>query len=416
MILWLLPAAFAQDAAAPVTSGEAHLPVVRTWSAWAETGLESAPTTKGETEIRFREDLGVDIQPADGAGGWGLYGVGALRRTGIGDVEGSLYRMSAHGTVSDVDVQVGRVVRLGVAGYEPIDGVHARWDEDKPVTLTAWAGRLWDTEAWKVDDHFVGGVEATWRPLDVHGEPSRIYAGTASYEARLVEGALVNRVGAGAVMRNPLGEALFANAEVEVPLAGDPALRGEAHGRTWLSRTTVLGGELRWEGLSPQSETVRDPTDWLGKGAYGLALVTLDRFDGRFDIRASGGPVYHLGNGGDYGAQARASAALTNRAGTGVGLFGGGTTLGTSHAWGGGAEARWNTESIKLRSEAALWDVSLLDGADALVWEARLSAAARISPRVDVGALAGAGADRVLAPWYQGGATLTVHLDGEVRQ
>lgn len=387
-----------------------------TWRLWSWTGVEGLPDLSAESRLRAEEQLRLDLRTPQG---WRVDALGAVRERALPgtDPTGDLYRLSLRRDfgserLGKVSLGLGRQVRAGIQGLQPLDGVVI--DAGEPgLSVTGWAGRLWHPESWEVGDSYVLGAELRGRP----GDSRAIDAGLGA-EARMVDGQAGLRVHGLAAVRDLAGRKATLLAEVDPPAIGDgdAALRASLSGRTPLSRNTALSAAARWEGLAPASQpaALTSPMEWLAGEGYGALDLGVQVQEGAWSFGASGAPTLRPsddealpGGIGRLWARWQPVEALA------LGLSSTGAAVGDSWVAGGVAEARLQRDRLGAELEGGAFRLHGISGPTADVWEGRLSADALLFEGdgsglrdLTLAASAAVGSDRVLASWLRGGLVL----------
>ena len=392
--LWLMSMALAQPTAPEL-------------AAWMEGGVEVRPDLYGETGIRDLARLRLEVTQGD----WAFRGDGGLRlrRSPYDAARVDLTRMRLSHTGRSHDLELGRLVRLDVRGFQRLDGLALELDPGTPISGSAWAGRLWSPETWAVGETWVQGFEAAWRPGDAEGRPSRTQRHTVGWEGRSAEAGLVHRLHASASIWGPRGDSGFALVEVQ-PTAEAVRWRGALRGEHPFGRRLDLGADLRWEGLPPPTVPgdIRTAIDWLAPSGYAIAGA-FGRYRGEgWEASVSGGPTLRPRGEGEVvlGGLGRAGARWTGGGATGLGLFASGAAIDGSWLGGGGGELTWTNAWVPLGLDVGTWRYQGLHGDAAWIWEMRGRGRIALGEEVSLLLDAAAGSNRQLASWVRGGLAI----------
>lgn len=423
----LMSGAFAQDGTTePPPPGGAHAVEMRDAAqadrlqvfAWAESGVDAAPSVEGTTELRAIELVGVNV-PINNT--WDVEAHGAVRMTGAGNGPDKLdvYRLSAAYKGADWTVSFGRLIRYDSRGIQRIDGAIFDLDRGGSVSTVGWIGRVWHVETWDVGNTWVGGFQVALRPGNAGRYGSRT-RGTLGWEGRAGE-AFTHRFIASLASYGLDGRFGTTHFEIE-PLVGEPVKwRAGVKGTLPVSRHTDAGVDVRWEGLPPLAvqNAVRSPMDWLAPQGYGVASAFTRFHHGDLSFGAEAGPTWYPHREGlaQAGGLGRAHVGLELHRDLGVSLYATAGAIGGSWLGGGGVALEGKVRESELSLNSGLYRFQGLDGMSAPVWESR---AAYESPlwearsrhdHLDLSVDAAMGTTRMLIPWVRGGLTVRGVVD-----
>lgn len=400
LVLWDLPAA----------AGDAF-----DLAGWETTAIEVLPNLGGDTGVRVRQQLGIAAElPAD----LRVEADGAIRRLAFDEdpLKVDVHRLVVStGQRRSLQLTLGRTVLLDPRGWIPLDGVVVEGGDATHVN--AFAGRLWNPEPLDVKASYVGGLGVVVHPPGMDGLPSRASAVSLSWMILGSDGKLANSITAGGSVRGPRGASGSTDVEVRVD-PGETGVRAGIQGTLPVGSSVRFSPELRWEGLSPTGQVValRTPIEWLAGAGYGVAGLGATFAEGDFVVQARGGAVVHdlEQDAPTYGGQARVGVGLAPAEGPNLGVFALGAGIGSSWVAGGGFEAGWRAEWLRLGAEGGVFRFQPIAGQASPVSELRLRGGTGLGEEdgLDLSVELSAGSDRLLERWMQGGVVLSGWLGG----
>lgn len=396
---------------APAQAG----PTAHELSAFAEAGVQALPDVYGESHLRAIQHLGAEVPVSDNLQ---ISAMGAWREGPTYGNTGDLYRLALRYQADHFTLTAGRLVRLDARGWLRIDGIAFDGQRDRTLTWSAWAGQLWHPDTFEYGHTVVGGVEAHIDPKGMAGKKLDL-----GYEAQLGDEPLTHRLHASASAVGPKGGRALAHVEAGLPCllvdgSGRTGVRAVVSGSTPVGSSLDLGADVRWEGLAPawQPEGIRTPMDWLAPEGYATAGLRADYSSGKMRAVVVGGPTLRpVTDDLQKGGRARLSVAYQPSHTVQVGVFGTAATMATSGFGGGGVEAGYAAEAMRVDASAGIYQLQPLDGDAMPVWEARVHGEApvfhkpagdKLAKELGLAFELAAGTDRQLAPWARAGVAI----------
>lgn len=409
LVGWVALVGWAAAAAPPGT--------VRSW-----TGVEARPDFDGNSLLRAEEQLAAQVELGRG---WSLEGMGAVRDPAAlgGTSQWDLLRLSGHYSRQELALGAGRVVRTGIQGMEPLDGLTVQAG-DHWRQVSGWGGRLWHPERLQPRSLWVVGAEGRWRPEALPSLESGLGA-----EARMGRARFQTRGFASLSWRGPREGQVGATGELgtggldETGAQTELPARASLRASRGMGRRLRLGAALRWEELLPAGAAGPGPLQWLAPEGYGVAEgdVVVDLSAVRFSL--TGGPTWRpevatLGRWGRLGVDVP----------VGRHVLVGGTALGAaadaSSVLGGLAHAQVHGGVGQLRAELGRYRFQAQTGPLARPHEARLLG--ELAPwstaetwlgaaglhALSLRTMLSVGADRTLERWVRGGLVVVGDFGG----
>lgn len=391
-------------------------PAAHDLSLWSRTGLQQVPSYTGDAQLRAGQELGLVLPIGQQ---FSLTALGRARMTAAaGTVDAlDLQRLALSWDSGPVSLRLGRMTRLDSRGFQHLDGVSVDALVGRPLSVSAWGGRLWDPETWDTGTTTVAGGELRLRPADAR--TSQLALG---YQLSQAEGLLGHRLHGRGGLWGARGETATALVELGLPGEGqDLGMRAGLNGQLPVSNELRLGADLRWEDLplAGQAASLRSPLDWLAPDGYAIGSAELQWRAHGLSARLSGGPSVRPGEDQAAGGLGHASLAWVQRRELELGAFSSTAAIGGSWIAGGGVHGSWTRERLRVETSTGLYQFQPLDGDAGALWESRLRVEGRVERRPVGGELTrhaslcadlAAGTDHLLAPWFRAGLSLHAQL------
>jgi hypothetical protein len=387
---------------------------------WSTTAVEAVPDLSGETDLRFRQQLGLS---AGLPRGWRVEADGALRYPATGDellIDVHRLAVLAGRGRGAPRLSAGRLVKFDSRGLLPLDGLVVEGDLTPGAGAQVWLGRLWSPEGLDVDQSFVGGAAIAVHPPGRDGAPSRATTLSLSWMGTETDGRFIHSVTGAANARGPKGGSATADVELRGDAQSDPGVRGGVQAVWAATKAIRISPEVSWEGLEPAGHPValRTPIEWLAGEGYALGGLGATITSGSFGVQLRGAGVLHDPAGDvEEGGLARIGMGFTAAEGSRLGVFGLGAGVGASLVTGGGVEAAWHPGVVHLSGEAGLFHDRPIGGPAAPIAEVRLRGGTTLfsndgTDGLTITADLSAGSDRILAQWMRAGLVIGGALGG----
>lgn len=397
------------------------------------TAVQLLPDIDGASRLRLRNDLSLHARLGSR---WSFFGAGNLRYSerlfedalqtaqvyaGRSLDEADLHRLALKYGTPELTITAGRFVRTALTGRHKVDGASVEVGRRSlPVGFEAWVGRVGHAEPLTPLSAFGGGFEARVTPLSKSGYWSGV-AIRAGYSLYKNTRGLKHVAHAAGSFRDGRGGTVDGGATVGV-LDGedepDVGVRGWFRARVRPTSRLLLGGGVRWEGLTP----VGVPDSAVGMmeahvpRGYLVADLLMNLHFDKISLRVEGGPTVapRVNDTVRMGGKGRVSAAVTAGDGT-IAPFLIGASVGGSSYYGGGVAARGTVKILTLGGELAAFQFTGINKRATVLAEGRFDLQLRMPLPERVGRVGGelllvadvaGGANHLLAPWIRAGGGL----------
>lgn len=375
-------------------------------------GVEARPDTWGEPG--WRDAIGVSLASQRGA--WGLEAAADFRDgtwVAVHDAD-ALRRLALRWDPRFASVQLGRHLHGDARGDLHLDGLSVSLWPEGLVRPSVWGGRPWRVDTGAPVDVTLAGAELALRPSRTGF--GLLPGGAAGVELVADDDSVEPRAYAALGATALRGTSLDLRAEAGA-LDGAWAARAAGHARVPVSRALDATVDLGWDELPPvesigQAET---PLEWLAPDGVGRAELGV-RARGGVQVRAQGGALMRQRGEAEAALGGVGSVGLRLGQEVPLDLSLRGAVIGPSGYGGLVASTGAATRALDWSGGAAIYRLQGLDERQAWVGEVRLMGERALysgrGASVSMGLGTAAGVDRLLQPWWRGGALLTGRWEG----